>query len=569
MVQYQSINGNPKIRLLVNMRYKVRFDSPFHKRMAHLTSLIPHELWEPGAAVMRAHIQRMAEMDIGIRIQVKDLERRLPSFWITRARGGSGFIMATLLREYFIEYFSRWMEHGPLSLPSSFNVMESFLIFNKNYLAFDLRSEREHLLALYHYFDWYTSNGLPNDPAILLDVMQDGLIYSYNMTNDIESFYLSTSDSKLAISGVSLVRHGNELSCVVLAGENPPYPPDEDIRRKRSIASKPTKGHEAIAPALDWNISDRYLPGFAKFSRVIFLSRFDLTRMSYDVRYVLCDDGPGFMIFSDDEMMFTRADLGEGKDAAFKVSREGLDRYQELFSAAAALIYLPLVFVDNAASIDEARFITELKTMEHDESVKKAINELGRKEVIFNRSVHCLGTDKNPKREDYGRIDPPEMEFSSDGYWRHLVPGQIGEDRNGDHVVGKTWVKRLESWSARNPESFLLQKSKPLAMGPDPGIIYIVRSPGHNIDVYKIGLTRRTVDERIRELGCATGVPLPFAVLAKWEVENCAEIEKEVHRALEARRVNSRREFFFAPLPEILAVIQRIIAETKLSGVNS
>jgi hypothetical protein len=159
------------------------------------------------------------------------------------------------------------------------------------------------------------------------------------------------------------------------------------------------------------------------------------------------------------------------------------------------------------------------------------------------------------------------MEFSSEGYWRHLVPGQIGEDVDGNPIIGRTWVRRLESWSARNPESFLLQRSTTVPIGPDPGRIYVIRSPAHDIDVYKVGFTRRTVDERARELGTATGVPLPFAVLASWDVANCAGTEGEVHRRLESRRVSSRREFFHATLPEIVATIEGVIAEAQ-AGAN-
>ena len=39
--------------------------------------------------------------------------------------------MSKLLRSYFHEYFDRYFKHGPHSFPSSFNVVESFLSFNR------------------------------------------------------------------------------------------------------------------------------------------------------------------------------------------------------------------------------------------------------------------------------------------------------------------------------------------------------------------------------------------------------------------------------------------------------
>jgi hypothetical protein len=366
--------------------------------MDDISARIPLALWDPGAAVIRAHLQRLAEMDIGVRLQAKVREKRLPLFWLTRVRGGSGFSMATLIRYYFTEYLSRWMQHGPLSLPPSFNVVESFLTFNETYFAFDLCQESEHLLTLDDYFDWHTSNDLPDDPAILTDVMQEGLVYSYDMTSDVEGFYVSTPESKLTIAGVSLVRHDNELSCIVLAGEKPPNPPDVAIRAGASV---PVRGRENIAPASDLEIKDRYLPGFPGFGRIILMARYDLIRGTYDVRYVNLDIGPSFWVLSDDQTTFTREIVRNERQSILAKSLEELNRYQELFSAATALIYLPVAFVASADRVNEARFTTELKVMEHEEPVQQAISELGEKEVIFERRVRCLAAGERQRKEDH------------------------------------------------------------------------------------------------------------------------------------------------------------------------
>jgi hypothetical protein len=104
--------------------------------------------------------------------------------------------------------------------------------------------------------------------------------------------------------------------------------------------------------------------------------------------------------------------------------------------------------------------------------------------------------------------------------------------------------------------------------GPDPGVIYLTRSPAHEVDLYKVGLTRRSADERNKELSSATGVPLPFGVCASWEVGDCASVEKEVHRRLEWCRVNRRREFFNASLSKIVETVESVIAEqTAASAV--
>ena len=132
--------------------------------------------------------------------------------------------------------------------------------------------------------------------------------------------------------------------------------------------------------------------------------------------------------------------------------------------------------------------------------------------------------------------------------------------------MGHTWVARHESWSARSPQSFILQRGKTESGGPDPGIIYIQRSPALEINVYKVGLTRRSAEVRAKELSSATGVPLPFDVLANWEVGNCAHVEQEIHKRLAAFRINPNREFFRAELSLIIKTIDTVATELPKQG---
>ena len=52
----------------------------------------------------------------------------------------------------------------PAGIPSSFNVVESFQRWSKHFVAFDIREEREHLLRLDEYIEWYTAGGFPDKP---------------------------------------------------------------------------------------------------------------------------------------------------------------------------------------------------------------------------------------------------------------------------------------------------------------------------------------------------------------------------------------------------------------------
>ncbi|MCC8376385.1 GIY-YIG nuclease family protein [Photorhabdus temperata] len=83
------------------------------------------------------------------------------------------------------------------------------------------------------------------------------------------------------------------------------------------------------------------------------------------------------------------------------------------------------------------------------------------------------------------------------------------------------------------------------------GWIYVLSNscmPG----VYKVGMTTNAPETRARELSSATGVPVPFVVEAAFFSENPGKDEAEIHDFLDRYRVNELREFFKAPLKEVL-----------------
>ena len=93
--------------------------------------------------------------------------------------------------------------------------------------------------------------------------------------------------------------------------------------------------------------------------------------------------------------------------------------------------------------------------------------------------------------------------------------------------------------------------------------IYVMRSPSHAADIYKIGFTTRDVPARADELTRSTSAPLPFGVLASWPVENAQLTEQLVHERLAAYRLSPRREFFRLPLSDIVRSIEAVLSGAK------
>lgn len=73
-------------------------------------------------------------------------------------------------------------------------------------------------------------------------------------------------------------------------------------------------------------------------------------------------------------------------------------------------------------------------------------------------------------------------------------------------------------------------------------------------NLYKIGCTSKSPQNRADELSKATGVPSEFFVVCYIEVENFNKVEQFFHKELEQYRCNSRREFFNVDLEKIVSL---------------
>jgi hypothetical protein len=76
------------------------------------------------------------------------------------------------------------------------------------------------------------------------------------------------------------------------------------------------------------------------------------------------------------------------------------------------------------------------------------------------------------------------------------------------------------------------------------GYVYILMNPAFP-KLLKIGFTDRpNVEERIRELSAATGVPYPFVLVFCHPVQNPRAAETNIHAKFSEYRANANREFF-------------------------
>ena len=82
------------------------------------------------------------------------------------------------------------------------------------------------------------------------------------------------------------------------------------------------------------------------------------------------------------------------------------------------------------------------------------------------------------------------------------------------------------------------------------GYIYCLSNPSFGENVYKIGFTSKTPQQRALQL-YKTGVPTPFKVELYKCITNYKTNEKRVHQILKQHRINDQREFFRVSLSTI------------------
>jgi len=112
--------------------------------------------------------------------------------------------------------------------------------------------------------------------------------------------------------------------------------------------------------------------------------------------------------------------------------------------------------------------------------------------------------------------------------------------------------KELQEWKQKYADATTRELT--IAQQTTKGRIYIISNVGSfGEGVYKIGLTRRSAEERVDELSSAS-VPFEFDIHAVIETDHAPGLEYKLHQQLLATRINKinlRKEFFRVSLNDI------------------
>jgi len=493
-----------------------------------------------------------------------DLSQAL--FW-AQQHNGAEFEPEESIRYFHREYNSRTWKHGLLSLPASFNVLEAFFNYIPELVAFRIRREVDHLFSLEDFLAIITSPDFDATIEEASGILEEGLVYSYSNIDQMDSLTIA-GDKEYAVAGFAFVRHGAELSILMVAGER------ADLKEQSGVLSQADfktlwvpAGKERIKSAPELVREAVPLLDHPDFWKLIAATRLDLNNRTMQVRYMLHDCGDYFSTMTDDPVAFLDEKgefLGPGAKESAEAAAKAVQERASLFEICVTGVFLPLYFDRFGDRVVEERHPTR-----YGKNVKKASYDKVRKlappeERLAFRRVSVLRKEHDQDAAGASTFVAPEFKVEVSGYWSRLEHGKVGADRYGNTIHGKTWVHKRLSWMESSATGRSLSVHHPgqggvPALGANSGIIYVMRSAVHPRNVFKVGFTLRTSDSRARELSSSTASPDKFFVMYEWEVLDAKVAEGLIHERLDVYRLNPWREFFQADLKVIVAVITEVV----------
>jgi hypothetical protein len=111
-------------------------------------------------------------------------------------------------------------------------------------------------------------------------------------------------------------------------------------------------------------------------------------------------------------------------------------------------------------------------------------------------------------------------------------------------AAAKIKEKEYLSRAAATENSRGQQTADPVERSATEGVLYVLRCAAMKDEIYKVGWTTGTAEDRAKSLSAATGVPTSFVVVDSWIHADAAALEKSVHAMLDPYRLNDVREFF-------------------------
>ncbi|MEG3175990.1 GIY-YIG nuclease family protein [Sphingomonas sp. RB3P16] len=468
---------------------------------------------------------------------------------------GPGLYVDRYLRDFLTEYNGRIFSGEGMHMPNSYNVMHSFVEPDEKTLVLRLLPEKHFSLTFNKMLDRITDPHLSPSLRGLTRSLDEFTIYELSLLGGYAEFNVPGNE-EFVFCGGAFSREGDELSVIGVFGRSNPNP---HTGKMKFDAVDIYPGKEFLSKGKDEiDVTDEGLFGDAAFVPIILMTRIDTRNDKVQVRYVLKEQKDTFDVMTDDPQVaeFLIAKRDATPDVVENFVRK-LDEYAPLFEILfASPLCLDLMDVDAVAmERHPTRLRLEAQSGEA-RFVKKNLPASDAPNYVQVATLYGLGTG------DTFELPATDLSIETAGYWKTLSLGSAGRDRHGHVVQGKTWVTTQTSWFEGRAKLSDQAATTTIETAHDPaatGEIYVMRSPQHHRDLYKIGFTTKSSDERARQLSATTGQPDHFVVVQSWKVRSPRLIEQHVHDLLREHRVNGSREFFQCKFEKIRSTIEYVI----------
>lgn len=516
----------------------------------------------------------------------KKLTERYNKHLVSLRDSGARFPVDQFLRQLAIEYTHRYASSGLRTQPISFNYLEPFLniaFFSESIAPYVmLCNEYNNLFSSVDFFDYLTGDGADAfDVTSLMDLPEAEILHFTINGHILDLTFLGPGEREFALSGFSLVRRGSSVHWFMVGGRL--FTADEwrDLQsqdKEVAIQNVPVWKRAFIKDALErhGNKAGRALAleGTNSAAKTILCGEFDVTVAKHLARCIMFEAENTFHMFCDDPEVVAAVD-NERKEEVIRNMMEQLGAAGAMWNLAEALLQLPHYFAHRVTIADEA-----LKKAGKRVSGPKGGDGPGAR----FRIVPALEVQKASSVVREIRL--PHYLTEIEGHWRKIAKDAMGQDRNGNPVKGKTWVRQSSQWKELHPETPIVYVKDRIAAAklkaeeimdlaaaaevspPEAELalkqqtlpeLYILRCSVMDNEVYKVGWTSGTAESRAKQLSSETGVPVAFVVAKCWVHANARALEAEAHAMLAPYRINDRREFFRAPLQVLEDVIEGVV----------
>jgi hypothetical protein len=526
-----------------------------------------------------------------VRAKSKEMHKKAVATIQAQQESGAGYTSDIALREFQMEYNQRLIGHGSAYMPASFGITEAFFKRTTEFAGFLLHPETDYLINFTDFLDYITSpDSPPLDIGAASNLAQNHII-NVNSLDVPGEFLLETDNGHgFSILGASYIRRGDEISMLMVVGEQMPEAELEKVRQTLTEPSLIAPNKPDLPPTDDSKAGIVFIDEEKHLVRDIALCRFNLKEKRLDARCLLQDMGSKYAMVTDvPEVVQCATD----RDKLIQSMTEKLDKAGVVWESAKMLLLLP-AYLDTRITFKRTeqrrtKFGLQVQnSLKYKRSVADALPE---SKVVFRRiSAVRIETPSSPQHLTGRSFTPPMFQVQVSGFWRIFSDStQQGHDEQGNPIAGKTWVrshirhkdksegpgpkvvyiKSSLSFARRKLEQYRAdiiqseQAAKPIekqttspsfdetnihTVQPSAELagayLYVMRCPAHGRDIYKVGYTDRDPEQRARELSKKTATPTPFLVVQAWAVSDGRLAECAAHQALGEYRVDSSREFF-------------------------